>query len=67
LLSDVAAIAARAVRMARDGVVEAADGALVAVTVDSLCVHGDTPGAVRMAEAVRSALDEAGIAVRPFV
>ncbi|MEY9952553.1 LamB/YcsF family protein [Leifsonia sp. EB34] len=67
VLSEVSAIAARAVRMARDGVVEAADGTPVAVAADSLCVHGDTPGAVRMAEAVRRGLDEAGIAVRPFV
>ncbi|CAM5376823.1 LamB/YcsF family protein [Leifsonia shinshuensis] len=67
VLSDVTAIAARAVRMARDGVVESVDGAPVAVAADSLCVHGDTPGAVRMAEAVRRGLDEAGIAVRAFV
>ena len=36
------------------------------VEVDSLCVHGDTAGAVRMAEEVRAALDAAGVAVRPF-
>ncbi len=67
LLSDVEAIAARAVRMAVDGTVEAVDGTRIAVAADSLCVHGDTPGAVAMAEAVRRRLDDAGIAVEAFV
>lgn len=67
LLSDVEAIAARAVRLASEGVVEAADGTRVAVAADSLCVHGDTPGAVAMAEAVRRGLDAAGVAVEAFV
>jgi UPF0271 protein len=67
LLSDVEAIAARAVRMAADGAVEAVDGSRIVVAADSLCVHGDTPGAVAMAEAVRRRLDDAGITVEAFV
>ena len=67
LLSDVEAIAARAVRMVVDGTVEAVDGTRIVVAAQSLCVHGDTPGAVAMAEAVRRGLDEAGIAVEAFV
>ncbi|WP_431245495.1 LamB/YcsF family protein [Leifsonia xyli] len=66
LLSDEAEIAARAVRMVTDGTVTAADGSEVSVGVDSLCVHGDTPGAVAMALAVRDALATAGIRVEPF-
>ncbi|WP_432833682.1 LamB/YcsF family protein [Dactylosporangium sp. CA-092794] len=67
LVTDVAAVAARAVRMAVDGVVEAVDGAAIPMHVESLCVHGDTLGAVEMARAVRAALVEAGVEVAPFV
>ncbi len=66
LLSDADAITARAVRMVKDGRVTAVDGTDIAVQVDSLCVHGDTPGAVAMARAVREALAAAGVAVEPF-
>jgi UPF0271 protein len=64
LLHDPATVAARAVRLAREGVVEAIDGSLVVADAASLCLHGDTPEAVTMARAVRLALDRAGIAVR---
>ena len=60
------AIATRAVRLATDGVVLADDGTEIRVEVDSLCVHGDTPGAVAMASAVRSALAAAGVQVASF-
>lgn len=66
LLSDPVAIASRAVRMAVEGTVDAADGTAIAVQVDSLCVHGDTPGAVAMAQAVSDALAAAGVTVEPF-
>ncbi|MFT3798124.1 5-oxoprolinase subunit PxpA [Microbacterium sp.] len=64
LLHDPDEVAARAVRLACAGVVEAVDGSLVAADAVSLCVHGDSPGAVAMARAVRAALDAAGIEVR---
>jgi 5-oxoprolinase (ATP-hydrolysing) subunit A len=38
----------------------------VAVSARSICVHGDSPGAVAMAVAVRKALAEAGVEIRPF-
>lgn len=57
-------VAARAVRLVNDGVVEAIDGTLVRVDAASLCVHGDTPAAVAMAAAVRAALASEGIEVR---
>ncbi|GAA3025623.1 5-oxoprolinase subunit PxpA [Microbacterium dextranolyticum] len=63
LLRDPDVVAARAVRLARDGIVEAVDGASVDTGAASLCLHGDSPGAVAMARAVRAALDAAGIGV----
>jgi UPF0271 protein len=64
LLHDPAHVADRALRLVREGVVEAADGTLVRVEAASLCLHGDSPDAVAMARAVRAALDADGIQVR---
>ncbi len=66
VLSDGEEIAERALRLVAEGRVLAAGGEDIAVEVDSLCVHGDTPGAVGMAEAVRRRLDEAGVRVGAF-
>ena len=66
VLRDPGDIAARAVRMARDREVVAVDGTVISCPVESICVHGDTPGAVAIARAVRAALADAGIPVRPF-
>ena len=49
-------VAARAVRMARERQVVAVDGTVVPLPVDSICLHGDTPGRGRLATAVRAAL-----------
>lgn len=59
-------IARRCVRMATRGEVEAVDGTLLYVRAASICVHGDTPGAVATARAVRAALGEAGVDLVPF-
>ncbi|WP_091186641.1 5-oxoprolinase subunit PxpA [Paramicrobacterium humi] len=56
-------VALRAVRIVTDGAVTAVDGTLLRLEVDSLCVHGDSPGAVEMARAVRRELDAAGVSV----
>jgi len=64
LLEDPDLVAARAVRLAREGVVEAVDGSVVRADAASLCVHGDSPAAVEMARAVRAALAAAGVEVR---
>ena len=48
------------------GELVAVDGSTLAVQADSICLHGDTPGAVEMARQVRAALDDAGVAVRAF-
>lgn len=67
LVTDPHAAAARAVRLAVDGVVVAVDGTPVRLRPGSLCVHSDTPGAVTLAVAVRDALRAADVDVRPFV
>ncbi|MFI6816455.1 LamB/YcsF family protein [Nonomuraea sp. NPDC050328] len=59
-------VAARAVRMAVEQRVRAADGSDVAVPARSICVHGDTPDAVGLARAVRDRLLEAGVVLQPF-
>jgi UPF0271 protein len=63
LYRDPAEAAAQALRIARDGTVIATDGSRIAVRADTLCIHGDTPGAVTIAAAVRDALLQAGIAL----
>lgn len=66
VIHDPAAVSARAVRMAVDKSVVAADGTQVAVSARSICVHGDTPDAVRLAQAVRDRLLEAGVVLQAF-
>ncbi|WP_432873378.1 LamB/YcsF family protein [Microbispora rosea] len=66
VLHDPALVAERSVRMARGEPVEALDGTPLTVTADSICVHGDSPGAVAMAIEVRDALKENGIGLAPF-
>ncbi|MCO8276485.1 LamB/YcsF family protein [Actinoplanes sp. TRM 88003] len=66
VLHDPDKVVTRAVRMAVDQVVEAPDGALVPTPVASICVHGDTPGAVDLASRVRNGLAAADLVVAPF-
>jgi 5-oxoprolinase (ATP-hydrolysing) subunit A len=66
VLTDSALIAERAVAMARDGVVVAVDGSTLRIAADTLCLHGDTPGAAAHAAAVRAALEAAGIGIAPL-
>jgi UPF0271 protein len=67
LLHDPEEVTARVLRMVTDGVVTAVDGSDVRVEAESACVHGDSPGAVAMATAVRAGLTAAGVELRPFV
>jgi UPF0271 protein len=60
-------VAGRAVRMALRHAVPATDGTDVPCPVESICLHGDTPGAVELARRVRSALSDAGVPLAPFV
>jgi UPF0271 protein len=66
VLHDVEAVAARCVQLATRGVVASVDGSTVEVRARSICVHGDTPGAVEMARAVKQALHDAGVELRRF-
>jgi 5-oxoprolinase (ATP-hydrolysing) subunit A len=67
VLRDATAIAHRAVRIATEQQLSAVDGTRLGIAAESLCVHGDTPGAVAIAEQVRAALHEGGVTVAPFV
>lgn len=58
--------AARAVRMVLEGRVEAVDGTVVEVRAETLCVHGDNPGSVATARAIRAALEREGVTIRAF-
>jgi len=64
LLTDPGEAAAQAVSIATDGAVTAEDGSRVGLRAETICCHGDTPGAVEIAAAVRSALEAAGVEVR---
>jgi UPF0271 protein len=66
VLTNPEVVAARVVRMVVSGTVQTVSGAALEVSPRSICVHGDTPGAVELASAVRSALDQAGVALAPF-
>jgi UPF0271 protein len=59
-------VAARALRVALEGRIDARDGSDLEVAAPSVCVHGDAPNAVAVARAVRARLDEAGVRVVPL-
>ncbi|MBI4921656.1 MAG: LamB/YcsF family protein [Devosia nanyangense] len=65
VLHDTAEIAERAVRLAQKGEILATDGTVIRSKARSLCIHGDTPGAVEIAMAVKAALAAAGVEIRP--
>ena len=67
VLHDPDLVAERMVRLVTEGRVTAIDGTDVEVHADSVCVHGDSPGAVAMAWAVRAELERAGAQIAPFV
>ena len=66
VLHDPEEIAQRMLRFAREGVIRAVDGQDVRVEAQSICVHGDSPGAVAMARRIRQVFDDAGIPLTPF-
>lgn len=67
VLQDPDIVAARVVGLVRSGGVRAEDGTWAPVQAESVCLHGDSPGAGTMAAAVRGALESAGITPEPFV
>lgn len=66
VLHDAGEIAQRVLRMVRGQSIIAASGKTIPTPVDSICVHGDTPGAVEIAKAVRFALEQGGVTISPF-
>ena len=64
VIDDPDTVVSRAVRMVRDKTVEAVDGVVIPILVDTICVHGDTPGAAVLAGRIRDALRETGIEVK---
>ncbi len=64
VLADAGAAAGRAVRIALQRRVAVVDGTEIEVEADTLCVHGDTPGALELLAAARRALEEAGVRIR---
>ena len=66
VISDPAEVVRRCVRMATAGEVTAVDGSSIRVAPRSLCLHGDTPGAVELAGRIRTALVDAGVTLTPF-
>ena len=57
-------VVARCVRLARAGKIVAIDGSVLHSDATSICLHGDTPGALDLARAIKGSLEEAGVAVR---
>lgn len=66
LLKDVGEVSSRALAWVRGGLMQSVSGKAFALEARSLCVHGDTPGAVAMAEALRTVLVDAGVELRAF-
>jgi UPF0271 protein len=66
VIHDVALVEDRVLRMVRHGTVQCIDGTEIAIDGGTICVHGDTPGAVSLARAIRARLAKEGVALEPF-
>jgi 5-oxoprolinase (ATP-hydrolysing) subunit A len=64
LLRDPEEVSVRVVRMLREGKVRSVDGVDVDLRAETICVHGDTEGAVQFARALRSRLEKEGVRIR---
>jgi UPF0271 protein len=62
--SELAVITTQAVSLAKSGQVTSRNGDVIKVTADTLCIHGDTPGAAEKARAVRDVLENRGVEIR---
>jgi UPF0271 protein len=65
VLTDPAQVLERALRMLEHRQVVATDGSVLPLEVDTICIHGDTPGAAALASSLRAGLERAGVQVRP--
>lgn len=66
VLDDPAEVAEHVLQMATDSALRTVDGSVLNIRAENICVHGDSPGAVAMATAVKSALTAAGVTVAAF-
>lgn len=66
VLHDAEQVARRMLRLVQSGEVEAIDGSITRVEADSICVHGDSPGAIQMAREVRQLLEQSGVSLQAF-
>jgi UPF0271 protein len=66
VLHDPSVIGERVLRMVRDQAVVSTSGKVIKMPIDTICVHGDTPGAVLIARAVRATLEQNGFLLKPF-
>jgi UPF0271 protein len=66
VIHDPEVVAARCLRMAKEGVVEAMDGSLVPLNPHTICVHGDTPGAVELTRRIKETLTAGGVELKPL-
>ena len=66
VLHDAAEAAEQAARIAQEGCAVASDGSRVRIDAETICLHGDTPGAVAFARAIRDRLESSGIAIAPL-
>jgi UPF0271 protein len=66
VISDPQVVSERVRQLVESSSVRSAEGGVVTVRADSICVHGDSPGAIELARAVRDCLEESGVAVRAF-
>lgn len=67
VLHDTQLIARRMLQLAREGTLEAIDGSTIKIDAQSICVHGDSPGAVAIAQEIRRAFEADGITVQSFL
>ena len=67
VLHDTQLIARRMLQLAREGTLEAIDGSTINIDAQSICVHGDSPGAVAIAQEIRRAFEADGITVQSFL
>ena len=67
VLHDPDEVATRMLRLVETGELVAVDGSTITLRADSICVHGDTPGAAAMAGALRRRLESAGVRISPFI
>ncbi|MFD8761586.1 LamB/YcsF family protein [Streptomyces mirabilis] len=67
VITDAEAVVERSLGLARFGMVTSHSGTPIPVRARSLCLHGDTPGAVDLARRVRARLESSGVAVKAFV